>query len=427
MIQRKALPKQKLNRKLITSLRTFLLFGTSLLLANTTLAKPQQTVFLDATENLPAAPDAHTLGSTIVDIDDDGDNDIIVAVEHGRNRFYRNDGTGNFEDVSDAFVDRAHDSEHVEAADFNADGILDLIFVAEDDREPELYFGTKNGGFQNVSERLPQKSEANALAVADVNRDNFPDIFVGNTSEKRDGNNERANAQNLLWLNNSEQPGTFSDVSQTHLPQRNDQTQGIALGDVDGDGDLDAAIANQEPPNTLLINDGNGVFDDAEQSLDLSKPLETRQAYLRDFNGDNVLDLLLFNLTSNNHDWSKDPQTRLLIGDGTGNFADETEERIPHHTTSVYSGIPVDLNQDGNLDFISGPIVIPGFVPQQVRAYINDGKGYFSDRTDKFIPEETVGLSWGISAGDLNGDGKPDLFIGGWGTQARLLLSTTSE
>jgi len=42
--------------------------------------------------------------------------------------------------------------------------------------------------------------------------------------------------------------------------------------------------------------------------------------------------------------------------------------------------------------------------------------------TSDVIPESTVGRSWGIAAGDVNNDGKIDLFIGQWGTQARLLL-----
>lgn len=67
-------------------------------------------------------------------------------------------------------------------------------------------------------------------------------------------------------------------------------------------------------------------------------------------------------------------------------------------------------------------IKLPGFNADKVRAYRNNGKGIFTDMSKEVIPEETAGRSWGICIGDVNKDGIPDAFIGGWGTQARLLL-----
>jgi hypothetical protein len=58
----------------------------------------------------------------------------------------------------------------------------------------------------------------------------------------------------------------------------------------------------------------------------------------------------------------------------------------------------------------------------QMQALENDGKGNFKLVTKDVIPESAVGRSWGIAVGDVNSDGKLDLFVGQWGTQARLLL-----
>lgn len=374
-----------------------------------------QTHYRDVTEtHLPSAPDLHALGSDFVDVDKDGDLDIALAVEYGANRLYINDGNGQFSWRRGAFGEASHDTEHVVGMDFNVDGFVDFIFVAEDDQTHQLFYGNSDGSFSDESDRIPAMSEGNALAVGDVNGDDLPDVVVGNTGEVN---------QNFLWLNDPDQPGQFVDVTRQRLPQLSDNTQGIALVDIDEDGDLDMVLGNETPPNALYLNDGNGHFSDHSDRLELVEPLETREVHVRDFTGDGHLDILFFNLTSNNSGWDKNPRVRLLVNDGQAHFNDETAERLPYNSFSVYAGAPVDLNRDSSLDVLLGPIQIPGFEPMQIRAYINDGNGYFRDETEDYIPEETVGRGWGFDVGDLNGDGKNDIFIGGWGTQARLLLA----
>ena len=141
-----------------------------------------------------------------------------------------------------------------------------------------------------------------------------------------------------------------------------------------------------------------------------------------DVNGDGHPDILFTNLTSNAGAFEKDPTARLLINDGTGNFKDETAKRMPKQDYSTYAGAIIDFNHDGFPDIILSAIKIPPFEAMQVQALQNDGKGNFKQVTNEVIPTSTVGRSWGIAIGDVNNDGKLDLFIGQWGTQARLLL-----
>lgn len=412
LIEERIKTSNKLGQNMKSSKFATLLLGFMILSYNVSLA---QTHYRDVTgTHLPAAPDLHALGSDFVDVDKDGDLDIALAVEHGANRLYINDGNGQFSWKEGAFGRASHDSEHVVGADFNRDGHVDFIFVAEDDQTHQLFFGNSDGSFTDESDRLPAMSEGNALAVGDVNGDDNPDVIIGNTGEEN---------QNFLWLNDPDQPGHFMDVSSERLPQVQDNTQGIALADIDKDGDLDMVLGNETPPNALYLNDGSGHFSDHSDRLELVTPLETREVHVQDFTGDGHLDILFFNLTSNNDGWQKNPRVRLLVNDGQGQFNDETAERLPYNSFSVYAGAPADLNRDGSLDMLIGPIQIPGFVPLQIRAYINDGSGYFRDETEDYIPEGTAGRGWGFEVGDLNSDGKNDIFIGGWGTQARLLLA----
>ena len=321
-----------------------------------------------------------------------------------------------------AFGTGVHDNEHVRVADFDRDGHADVVFVAEDTERHQLWLGDGRGGFTDASDRLPRRSQGNALAVGDVNGDGLPDIVIGNSSETR-GNAPKPDPRNRLLLNDARRPGRFIDASDTNLPRDTEDTQGIALADLDGDGDLDMVVANQSPPNRLLLNDGTGRFTDASDRLPRTVPLETREVHVFDATGDGRRDILFLNITSNNKGWEKDPQSRLLVNDGTGRFRDETAERLPQHRFSSWGGAVVDLDGDGDRDLIVGAITVPGFVPQQARAWINDGRGRFTDATATAMPKDTVGRSWSMATGDLDGDGRPDIFIGGWGTQARLLLS----
>jgi len=370
--------------------------------------------FKDVTStHLPIDANAHILDVVLADMNGDGHLDAILAVEKAPNRLYLNDGSGKFSWKKDVFLAAAYDTEHVRIGDFDKDGYLDVIFVAEDDRNHEFYLGNGDGTFRNVSDRLPAKSEANGLDIGDVNGDGLLDIIVGNTGPT---------PQSFLWLNNPEKPGHFIDYTKEGLPALRWETQSAKLVDLNNDGILDLITGNEVPPNRLFFNDGKGHFTEQPERLELKVPLHTREVLTFDANGDKHPDILFLNLTSNGGAFEKDPTARLLINDGKGNFKDETATRIPKQEYSTYAGAVVDFNHDGHPDLILSAIKTPPFEAMQVQALQNDGKGNFKLVTKEVIPEATVGRSWGIAVGDVNGDGIPDLFIGQWGTQARLLL-----
>ena len=379
------------------------------------MAQQNETVwFKDVTAtHVPLDGKEHALDVVFLDVDGDRDLDAVLALESEPNRLYLNDGKGKFTWKKGIFADKNHDSEHVRTADFNKDGIADIIFAAEDDQTHEYYLGKGDGTFTDVTDRLPAKSEANGLDVGDVNGDGLLDIIIGNSGSK---------AQNFLWINNVENPGHFIDYTTDGLPDFEDQTQAVKLVDLNGDRTLDLVVGNEAPPNRLFFNDGKGKFTEHAEKLELLVPLHTRDALIFDANKDGHLDILFVNLTSNGGQWDKDPTARLLINDGKGKFADETGKRIPSQKLSNYSGAIVDFNHDGYDDIILSAVMTPPFEAAQLQALQNNGKGIFTNVTSKVIPEVTVSRGWGIAVGDVDGDTIPDMMIGSWGSQVRLLI-----
>ena len=397
-----------------------------LLLALNPAAAQDTPYFDDVTAtHVPTDTTAHLLDIDLGDVDGDGDLDAVAAHEYGVNRLYVNDGTGRFSWPGDTFTDVEHDNEEVELMDLNGDGALDVVFIAEDDGGHELYLGNGDGTFRDVSDRLPTRTVANDVETADVNDDGVPDLVVSNTGAPDPGADPpewRTVRQNFLWLGDPDRPGHVVDATAERMPTVEDASQDTKIGDLDGDGDLDMVVGNEEPPNRLLLNTGDGTFADRTEQLDLPVPLETREVVLFDADGDGDLDILFANLTSNAGPWRKDPQARLLINDGAARFTDETARRLPTNVFSSYDAGTVDFDGDGDQDLILCAVQIPGFHPLQVRAYRNDGTGHFTDVTGTVMPAETRGRGWDVETGDVNGDGVPDVFIGGWDTQVRLLL-----
>lgn len=370
--------------------------------------------FRDVTAtHVPRDPEAHILEVAFADVDGDGDLDVIAALEADENRLYINDGNGVLSWKQGVFKAAKHDTEHVRAVDFDGDGHIDVVFVAEDDQTHEYYLGNGDGTFRDVSDRLLGMSEGNGLDVGDVDGDGRPDIVVGNSGSE---------GQNFLWINDAERPGYFIDRTAENLPQVSDATQSIKLADVNGDGHLDMVVGNEVPPNRLLLNDGSGRFTEHADRLELPEPLETREALVFDIDGDGDPDIVFANITSNAGKWDKNPIARVLINDGQGRFTDETSQRMPSYKFSTYSAREMDFDHDGHVDLLLSAVAVPGFSEEPLRAFRNDGTGHFTDVTEEVLPPSVVGRNWNITIGDLNGDGIDDAFIGGWGSQGRLLL-----
>jgi hypothetical protein len=181
-------------------------------------------------------------------------------------------------------------------------------------------------------------------------------------------------------------------------------TEAIALGDLDGDGDLDAFLANSflvdegfqsvsDQPNMVAWNDGSGVFSDSGQRLGLAN---SRTVALGDLDGDGDLDAFVGN--------GKADEVWVNMGgaqSGTpGVFSDSGQRLGSSHTKAV---LLVDLDGDGDLDAV---VTRQSSFRTRPLIYLNDGSGSFKLST--YSRWHGV-LGTAFDAADFNGDGHVQL------------------
>ena len=204
----------------------------------------------------------------------------------------------------------------------------------------------------------------------------------------------------------------FQDQSVARLPDSNEYSSQCSVADVDGDGDLDIAFANgrgfafaQLPePVRLMINDGTGNF--ADESIARLGGLTGfgRDVAFGDVNGDGHLDMAVAN--------DFQTQQRLLINDGTGNFTDESLARIGSLPISSSHCAFGDIDNDGDLDLWFTRGSTSRFGTGLPLVLVNDGTGNFTDESTTRLPPGLLSEPMDCIFGDLDGDFDLDVVAG---------------
>ncbi|MCH8964136.1 MAG: VCBS repeat-containing protein [Planctomycetes bacterium] len=315
---------------------------------------------------------------TIGDFNGDGNPDLAVANMFGNTlSVLPNLGDGVIMDVVQYDVGALPVA--VAIGDLDGDGDLDLAVT---NRLGPFVDGTVSLLF-NLGDGSFKKQVVldtgdgpESVVIGDLNGDGDADLAVANTE-----------SHNLsFYLNNGD--GTFADAVIYETGSSSSPVD-LAIGDLDGDGDLDLAVVNAESANVaILLNTGNGSFaDQVTYPVGGGGFSEPFSIVLGDVDGDGDLDFATANLDPSN--------VSVFRNNGDGTFGDEVTYPLVLPESVAFG----DLDGDGDLDLI--------IANQFVNISLNDGDGNFGPPTTY----QSCRGAFHVTTGDLDGDGDLDIVL----------------
>jgi tetratricopeptide (TPR) repeat protein len=329
------------------------------------------------------------------DYDGDGDIDLYAGSYDPTTSSFRhwlyNNNSGRFTDVSEkAGLNHKGNEKGAIFGDYDNDGYIDMYIIREDG--DILYRNLGNGKFEDVTARANTGSStwANNGMFVDADHDGDLDLFLA------------CSKRNLLFRNNSY--GTFSELGEKmQLAGEIVISPDAAAGDFDEDGDIDIVVINENESNHLYSNQRQEIFKDVTDDSGLKSEGGSAGVAVRDYNNDGFQDLFIASIDG--------PESKLYRNPGNGRFI---PEKLPDHVarllkdTRIYDSEFLDFDNDGYSD-----LLIAGGNKNQSRRglflFRNDGKGNFSDASDVLPANALSGRK--IAVFDYNGDGDEDIAI----------------
>jgi hypothetical protein len=426
--------------------------------------------FITQNSPTPNKNQVETMVAGVALLDYDGDGYLDIYLVNGAaipslkkespaywNRLYRNNHDGTFTDVTErAGVAGAGYGMGVAVGDYDNDGRPDIFLANVADNQ--LLHNNGDGTFTDVTAKAGlagakyngKKMWSTAAGWFDYNNDGLLDLFVVNYCVWEVNKDpyctiksgvraychpkQYASLHNTLYRNNGD--GTFTDVSQeTGIASHFGKGMSVSFADYDGDGFLDAFVANDTTPAFLFHNLGGKKFEEVGVAAGVAyapdgSALSGMGSDFRDVNNDGRPDIWY---TAVEHE-----SFPLLINSAHGDFEDLTLANGLQPTTQMsgWSNGIFDFDNDGWKDlFVARANVMDNIselfpnrkYPEPNSVFRNLGNGKFAEVSASAGPDFQIEAAHrGAAFGDLDNDGRIDVVVTVLGGPVRILHNISS-
>jgi hypothetical protein len=380
-------------------------------------------------------------GGVYVDLDNDGDLDVVVNSINAPALVYRNTlYSGHKKDKDYNYLRVVLAGEKA-----NIGGTGAKISIHYANGKQQFYEHSAYRGYLSSVEAVAhfglgaiKKVDSLQVFWPDGSYQLLRDVQVNQKLVvKKTGASQKLPAKLLSASDGSGSPTLFQEVSaayglqfrheeedkvdfdwQRTLPHKySQQGPGMAVGDVDGNGLDDFYMGGSSGRSGILfLQTDEGKFrpDSDNESLLSAKQEEDLGTLFFDADGNGHLDLYIVSGSYEHAPGAAEYQDRFYRNNGKGQFTLDTTA-IPKINSSGGSVKAADFDHDGDLDLFIGGRVVPGSYPSAPRSYIlRNERGRFVDVTEQVNPElAKLGMVSDALWTDFDGDGQVDLLIAG--------------